>query len=127
MDSSLHVSSHLNASRPRVMEHAQTESLRLKVQNFTKEYVSLIRLLSTIFMFTAAVETILTKSQLCILLCSSHRDPNNFGPKWISQIISCMMHTATMSQQQKALGTYSTFRIPWLLIQGNGIKMKECL
>jgi hypothetical protein len=47
--------------------------LTLKVKNFIKEYVSLILLLSTIF----------KNSQLCILLCSSHRDPNTFLPKWI--------------------------------------------
>ena len=75
--------------------------LRLKVEKFIKEYVSLILLLSTIF--TAAVGMILSNSQLCILSCSSHRDQNNFWPKWISCIISCMMHTATMSQHQTAL------------------------
>jgi hypothetical protein len=44
--------------------------LRLKVENFIKEYVSLIWLLSTIF--TAAQ------------LCSSHKDPNNFWSILIS-------------------------------------------
>jgi hypothetical protein len=56
--------------------------LRLKVEIFIKEYISLILLLSTIF--TAAVGRILTNSQLCILSCSSHRDPKNFWPTWIS-------------------------------------------
>jgi hypothetical protein len=51
--------------------------LRLKVENFIKEYVSLILLLSTIF--SAAVIRILSNSQLCIPSCSSHRDPNNYG------------------------------------------------
>jgi hypothetical protein len=56
--------------------------VKVKVENFTKEYAPLILLLSTIF--TAAVGRILSNSQLCILSCSSHRDPNNFWPKWIS-------------------------------------------
>jgi hypothetical protein len=51
--------------------------LRLKVENFIKEYVSLILLLSTIF--TAVVGRILTNSLMCILLCSSHRDLNNLA------------------------------------------------
>jgi hypothetical protein len=55
--------------------------LRLKVEKFIKDYVSLIRLLSTIF--TAAVGRILRNSQL-YLSCNSHRDPSNFWPKWIS-------------------------------------------
>jgi hypothetical protein len=86
------------------------------MENFIKEYVSLILLLSTIFI--SAVGRILRNSQQCILLCSSRRDPNNFWPKWILQIISCITHTATISQHQKALapqmgmlGTHSTFRI----------------
>jgi hypothetical protein len=48
--------------------------LRLKVENIIKEYISLIRLLSTIF--TSAVGMILSNSKLCIISCSSHRDPN---------------------------------------------------
>ncbi len=126
MDSSLHVSSHSYASRLRVMEQAQTETQSGKIQK--------ILLLSTIF--TSAVGRILINSQLWILSCSSHRDPNNFWPKLVSWIIYCMMHTATMSQHQKALasrmgmsGTHNTFRIhlaadsAW---QGTGIEMKEC-
>jgi hypothetical protein len=45
-----------------------------------------------------------------------------------------MMHTATMSQHQKALasrmgtlGFYSTFRIHLAADSGPGIEMKECL
>jgi hypothetical protein len=34
--------------------------------------------------FIMAVGRILRNSQQCILLCSSHRDPYNFWPKWIS-------------------------------------------
>ena len=99
--------------------------LRLKMENFIKEYVSLIRaiirLLSTTF--TVAVGRILTNGQPCILSCSHCSghilvDPNNFWPKWIPEIISCMMHTLTTSQHQKALasrmgtlGTHITIRI----------------
>jgi hypothetical protein len=56
--------------------------LRLKMENFIKEYVSLIRLLSTSFI--VAVAMILANFQQCIPSCSCSRDPNNFWPKWIS-------------------------------------------
>jgi hypothetical protein len=45
-----------------------------------------------------------------------------------------MIHTATMSQNQKALasrmgtlGTHEPSESTWLLIQGTRIEMKECL
>ena len=79
MDNSLHVISPWYASRLQVMELAQTEIQSATVEKFLKDYVPLIQFLSTIF--TVAVGRILTNSQLCILLCSSHRDPNNFWPK----------------------------------------------
>jgi hypothetical protein len=116
MDSNLHVSSHSYASRLWVMDQAESLKLRLKMEIFIKEYVSLIWLLSTIF--TVAVGRILTNCQPCILSCSGHIDPNNFWPKWIPEIISCMMHTLTTSQHQKAsasrmgtLGTHIAIRI----------------
>jgi hypothetical protein len=70
--------------------------MRLEMELFFQEYVSLIQFLSTIF--TMAVGRILTNNQQYILLCLCHRDPNNFWPKWIPSIISCMMHPATTSQ-----------------------------
>jgi uncharacterized protein YmfQ (DUF2313 family) len=91
--------------------------------DFIKEYVSLIRLLLTIFTAAVMVGRILINSQLCTIVQqpqSAHQGPNNFWPEWIPkpEIISCMMHTATMSQRQKAvaqrmgtLGTHSTLRI----------------
>jgi hypothetical protein len=85
MDNSLQVISPWYASWLQVMELAQTEIQSATVENFLKEYVPLIQFLSTIFKFTVAVGRILTNSQLCcILLCSSHRDPNIFWPKWVS-------------------------------------------
>jgi hypothetical protein len=41
-----------------------------------QQYVSLIRLFNLLTIFTMAVGMMLTKSQQC----SSHRDPNIFGP-----------------------------------------------
>jgi hypothetical protein len=51
------------------------------MESFIEEYASLIWLLSIIFI--VSVGMILTNSQLCILLCSSYRDPNDFWPKGI--------------------------------------------
>ena len=86
------------------------------MENFIKEYVSLIRLLSTSFI--KAVAMILANFQQCIPSCSCSRDPNNFWPKWISWIISCTMHIVTTRHHQKALasqmatlGSHRTIRI----------------
>jgi hypothetical protein len=59
------------------MDTAQTET---QMENFMKDYVFLIWLLWTIF--TMAVGMIQINIQLCI--SSSHRDLDNFWPKWIS-------------------------------------------
>ena len=53
--------------------------LTLKMEDFIEEYASLIWLLSIIFI--VSVGMILTNSQLCILLCSSYRDPNDLWPE----------------------------------------------
>jgi hypothetical protein len=48
--------------------------LRLKTEKFIKECM---------ICFAVGKILRLTNSQLCILLCSLHRDPNIFWPKWI--------------------------------------------
>jgi hypothetical protein len=74
MASSLHVSSHLYASRLWLFKLWTKLKLRFK-NKFIEEYVSLIRLSLTIF--TVAVGRISTASQPCILLC---RIQITFGP-----------------------------------------------
>jgi hypothetical protein len=71
----------LYASQLQAMEQAQIETHQVKMKNFNTEYdnqqyVSLIRLFNLLTIFTMAVGRMLTKSQQC----SSHRDPNIFGP-----------------------------------------------
>jgi hypothetical protein len=71
MDSILHSSSHLYASRLR-----GGFKFTLKMEIFIKEYISLIQLLRTIF--NVAFRRILSKIRPCIGLCSFHRYQNNF-------------------------------------------------
>ena len=98
------------------LEKSSDLKLTLETENFIKEYVSLIRLSSTIF--TGAVGRILISFQPWSWLCIGHRDQNNFCFKSKSLIISQILHSLTKSHYQKhillwwcTLGTHSTFII----------------
>ena len=90
--------------------------LTLKMENFIKEWVSLIWRLSTIF--TEAVGRILTTIQQWSWIRSGHSVPFVLWPKLKTLIISQILHTMSNSHDQKhillwwcTLGTYSTFII----------------
>jgi hypothetical protein len=51
--------------------------LTIMMENFIKEYFSLILLLLSIF--TVIVGRFIANIQLCIIWCSCHRDQDNFG------------------------------------------------
>ena len=98
------------------LERSSDLKLTFETENFIKEYVSLIRLSSTIF--TGAVGRILISFQPWSWLCIGHRDQNNICPKSKSLIISQILHSLTKSHYQKhillwwcTLGTHSTFII----------------
>jgi hypothetical protein len=88
--------------------------LRLKMENFIKEYVSLILLLQTIFTVAVGFYQTVSSASYCAGATEIHI---SFGPNKICLIIFCMTHTATMSQHQKALapqmgilGAHSTLK-----------------
>jgi hypothetical protein len=116
MDSSLHVSSPLNASRLRVTEQAQTETqndrFHSRICFIDQAFVDHLHSCSR--QDSNKQPAVHHRAAATV----SHQGPNNFRPKWIPEIISSMMHTATVSQHQRALaqrmgtlGTHSTLRI----------------
>ena len=76
-------------------EEGGNHKLSLKQEYFIKENVSLILFLLTIF--PEAIGRILTNIQQCTQSCSCQPDPNNFLPNQIQELISCFMHTETIS------------------------------
>ena len=98
------------------LERSSDLKITLQKENFIKYFVSLIRLLSSIF--TGAVGRILANFQPWSYFCSGHTGPNNFWPKLILLISSQILHSLTKSHCQKdiwlqwcTLGTHSPFRI----------------
>ena len=98
------------------LERSSNLNLTLEMENFIKEYVSLILLSSTIF--TGTVPRILVRFQPWSWLCIGHRDQNNFCSKSKYLIVSQILHSLTKSHYQKhillwwcMLGTHSTFII----------------
>jgi hypothetical protein len=97
--------------------------LRLKMENFIKECL-IDPDSSTIF--TVAVEWILTNSQQCILSCRCHRDPNNFWPKDFCRLFP-VFESFGITNGYVRNSQHLQNPADWLLIQGTGIEIKECL
>jgi hypothetical protein len=125
MDSSLHVSSHLYTSGLLVMEQVQTESVRLKVENFFKEYVSLIWLLLTIF--TAALERILATNCAfyCALAAATEIQITLAQMDFLDYLLNdAYSNHVTATEHQKGLASLMGMlgtepsKSTWLLIQG---------